>query len=940
MRERTHTQTHHHRIIMNTTIGSTMLLKREDVNGERLSLLEEEKTSTPLKTSRGKISSSGKSVGFICALSLGAFALSSSSSSKKSNGVYNIDAAFKSGSPMSLLGVSDQIDVMKSLIVDTCGKSALSEYEKTYSLLPGEKASEMGEREEGDKKYAKADAFLSKLKNVNGGKKEDQDDDEDLEIDSSKNTDTFLREFNDMQKRMKETKKFANEEEDDDLEEAKEDSSSEGKRTVEEREDARFEKKLTKTLAKNADDEEDEEEEKHRPQSRKKQSSLDQKSSSRSSASEDEDQRRPSKNFSGYREKFRSDADDEEFVERETERDERRSVSSSSSSSSRDNNNNNQRERLYERKSSGDDKDDDKSTYASKGARRMLLEEALPNASEEKELVEVAEEEIKHTGVFALLQKMVGGEQSSQDPVKPGQMPQLGLPQQTKMLSKKNKKKSTTKKEDLNVAAGLGKSMGVHVDEEVDDENEGDEEEEEQMKEEEEQQQTEEQTRTDKVLKLAQDGEKALEREAIEKVYKGDGSKSKKKSALEIQRGETSSDMSETDEEALEIENGAADKYYDVTKVEHLAQETLKRNMGSNKGEASMGEQQQTINTKALEEAIGRAANQSPDITRKELFSTLGRKSKEEFINAARLKKLVELKHIATTCKPTLSDGGKAMERAKEAAQQAAMKVKQAAARRAEAEANYEHSQEVAKIAAQKVDDITELAQKKIQEVQEVAKRKVQNAKDISRLAGRKVEDEFDMLGKTKEDFNLHVQHAMKSVEAAKEAASSALEETKKKSHTAKQRAAALEVSLAKEYEEARTEREIEEKKLAKAEAQAEAAETEREQKVLEAHQRQMEIEKVAKERQYKLEEEQRQMEEAKKRSMAKSTQYRTSAEDALEKLSVIDFNNNKDSDDVARIGFGEEDVASGYPDDDETQMAMGGAASSDGDGFDPWTRK
>merc|ERR1712147_370868 len=148
-----------------------------------------------------------------------------------------------------------------------------------------------------------------------------------------------------------------------------------------------------------------------------------------------------------------------------------------------------------------------------------------------------------------------------------------------------------TKKGDLNVAAGLGKSMGVHVDEE----NEGDEgEEEEQMKEEEEhEQQTEEQTRTDKVLKLAQDGEKALEREAIEKVYKGDGSKSKKKSALEIQRGETSSDMSETDEEALEIENGAADKYYDVTKVEHLAQETLKRNMGGSKGEASMGEHEQ-----------------------------------------------------------------------------------------------------------------------------------------------------------------------------------------------------------------------------------------------------------------------------------------------------------------------------------------------------------
>ena len=116
------------------------------------------------------------------------------------------------------------------------------------------------------------------------------------------------------------------------------------------------------------------------------------------------------------------------------------------------------------------------------------------------------------------------------------------------------------------------------------------------------------------------------------------------------------------------------------------------------------------------------------------------------------------------------------------------------------------------------------------------------------------------------------MQHAMKSVESAKETASSALEETKKKSQLAKQRAAALEVSLAKEYEEREPRNRGEE--VAKAEAQAEAAETEREQKVLEAHQRQMEIEKVAKERQFKLEEEQRQMEAAKKRAMAKSTQY------------------------------------------------------------------
>jgi hypothetical protein len=919
------------------------------ISGETLSLLEEQPVKASTHHQRGRGSKKTVAGFVVCALSLGsALALSSSTSassntnknnnSKEDNN--NVESLFARGSPMAQLGVQDQIEVMKSLIVDTCGKAALREYEASTSAIDEEEG-KMGEREDGQEKggkiFAKADAFLSKL-DQQRRKTKNEEEEEDLEIDSSKNADKFLREFNDMEKTMKETKKFAKEasEEDDDdddenklsLEELK---SSEGSRAVEEEEDARFEKKLSKSLL--SEEEEEDEKPSSSSSSRSKAKAKKQQSmSSRKSPAEEEEEKEwrmererrqddSSKRVGGYgeQEKFRSDADDEQVLqEKEEEREDRRR----SSSSSRDNNN--QRERLYERRSS--DRDDDKSNYASKGARRMLLAD---------DAVEVAEEELKHTGLFALLQKMIGGEQSSQDPVKAGQAPQLGLP---KLMKKGSTKGSSMKKKKEATVAGLGKSMGIHVDEEDDEEIESREEEEEeeneeQNEEEEEEEpkkQQDEETRTDKVLKLAQDGEKALEREAIEKVYKGDGSKSKKKSALELQRGETSSLMSETDEEALEIENNAADKYYDVTKVEHLAQETLKRNMAS-KGEASMGEQ--TINTKALEEAIGRAANQSPDVTRKELFSTLGRKSKAEFINAARLKKLVELKHIATTCKPTLTDGGKAMERAKEAAQQAAMKVKQAAARRAEAEANYEHSQEVAKIAAQKVDDITELAQKKIQEVQEVAKRKVQNAKDISRLAGRKVEDEFDMLGKTKEDFNLHVQHAMNSVEAAKAAASAALEETKKKSETAKQRAAALEVSLAKEYEEARTEREIEEKKLAKAEAQAEAAETEREQKVLEAHQRQMEIEKVAKERQYKLEEEQRQMEAAKRRSMAKSTQYRTSAEDALEKLSVIDFDNNKDSDDVARIGFGE-DVA--YP--DETEMAMG-AASDSADGFDPWTK-
>ena len=826
---------------------------------------------------------------------------------------------------MPQLGVQDQIETMKRLIVDTCGKAALKDFEEREeqqsSSITGVKARDDDADDDDTRRgrFAKANAFLSKLakKEKDDAKEEEEEED----IDGEKNADKFVREFNDMQKTMKEsTKTYA---------------KGEPANAEEEEEEERFEKMVA--TSKRLD--EDETSMTTRKKAERQRPTKSSSSSSRKSLAEEEEMEEKERRMEDRRRekeesRFRSDEDDEEFVERETE--ERRKAKDDprrlSSSASREDTQR-ERERLYERKNR--DKDDDKSRYASKGARRMLLleenngEQQQPMVDAEAMMANVeaaAEEEVKHTGVFALLQKMVGGEQSSQDPVKPGNVPQLGLP---RMGGMNKRKKSAMKKKKEEVAAlGGGKSIGVHVDEEDEDERNEQEEEEET---EQQPKKEDKETRTDKVLKLARDGEKTLEREAIQKVYKGDGSKSKKKSALEIQRGDESSAMSETDEEALEIENNAADKYYDVTKVERLAQETLKRRAGGFKGEASMGEQ--TINTKALEEAIGRAANQSPDVTRKELFSTLGHKTKEEFINAARLKKLVELKHIATTCKPTLADGGKAMERAKEAAQQAAMKVKQAAARRAEAEANYQHSQEVAKIAAQKVDDITELAQKKIQEVQEVAKRKVQNAKDISRLAGRKVEDEFDMLGKTKEDFNLHVQHAMKSVESAKETASSALEETKKKSQLAKQRAAALEVSLAKEYEEARTEREIEEKKLAKAEAQAEAAETEREQKVLEAHQRQMEIEKVAKERQFKLEEEQRQMEAAKKRAMAKSTQYRTSAEDALEKLSVIDFDNTKDSEEVARVGFGE-DVA--YP--DETKMATDTAAGAL-DGFDPWTK-
>ena len=847
---------------------------------------------------------------------------SASSSSARAQSS-SIDGMFQKGTALASLGVADQLEIMKEVIVETCGKQALVEYAKEYE----------GEGERSDKKqFAKADAFLSKLskaREMDTGAEKREEDSEDVDIDATKNTDKFLRAFNDMQKAVKQTKKYANADEEesmdaDDLERGFDDNSGARSRTVVEAEDAKRDaKKISKSLIVDDDDESSN----NKP--REKLYSRDE----RRESSESRDDGENDNNSRGGREKLQ-ERHPSKYDDEETEEDRRPSTTTTRSSSSSNS-------RRYD-----DERDvEDKSRYASKVNRRMLLATAeqtttTTNDIDVPEPIEVAEEEIKHTGVFALLQKMVGTyddanapDSMSSDPVKTGKLPQLGLPQMG--ARSKAKKALAAKKPSINnkQTAGLGKSMGVAVVEEDDDETSTLSSSE--IPEEKEAQAASEapqvESRTDKVLKIALDGEKSLERDAIEKVYKGSSS-SKKKSALEIQR----SDLTETDEQAFEAANSAADKYYDVSKVERLALETLKEHMG--KGEASMGKGEQLINTKALEEAIGRAANQSPEVTRQELFSTLGRKAKEEFINAARLKKLVELKQIATTCKPTLSDGGKAMERAKEAAQQAAMKVKQAAARRAEAEANYEHSQEVAKIAAQKVDDITELAQKKIQEVQEVAKRKVQNAKDISRLAGRKVEDEFDMLGKSKEDFNLHVQHAMKAVESAKESAAQALEETKTKSQTAKQRSAALEVSLAKEYEEARTAREIEEKKLAKAEAQAEAAETEREQKVLEAHQRQMEIEKVAKERQYKLEEEQRQMEFAKKRALAKSTQYRTSAEDALQKLSVIDFDNKSSSDDsnngIASIGYGEEVAYPSY----ETEEAMGSMTDSS-DGFDPWTK-
>ena len=666
---------------------------------------------------------------------------------------------------MPQLGMQDQIETMKRLIVDTCGKAALKDFEERdeeQSSITGEKARDEDEDDDNNKAaLRKANALLSKLAKKEKDDAEEEEEEED--IDGEKNADKFVREFNDMQKTMKEsTKTYA---------------KGEPANAEEEEEEERFEKMVA--TSKRLDEDETSMTTRKKAERQRTTKSSSSSSSSRKSSAEEEEMEEKERSNGGSRHemeesRFRSDEDDEEFVERETEegrkaKDDPRRLSSSASREDTQR----ERERLYERKNR--DKDDDKSRYASKGARRMLLlednngEQQQPMVDAEAMMANVdaaAEEEVKHTGVFALLQKMVG-EQSSQDPVKPGNVPQLGLP---RMGGMNKRKKSAMKKKKEEVAAlGGGKSIGVHVDEEDEDErNEQEEEEEDEDDEETEQQPKKEdkETRTDKVLKLARDGEKTLEREAIQKVYKGDGSNQEEVRVGDPTRRRKSSAMSETDEEALEIENNAADKYYDVTKVERLAQETLKRRAGGFKGEASMGEQ--TINTKALEEAIGRAANQSPDVTRKELFSTLGHKTKEEFINAARLKKLVELKHIATTCKPTLADGGKAMERAKEAAQQAAMKVKQAAARRAQAEANYQHSQEVAKIAAQKVDDITELAQKKIQEVQEVAKRKVQNAKDISRLAGRKVEDEFDMLGKTKEDFNLHVQHAMKSVESAK----------------------------------------------------------------------------------------------------------------------------------------------------------------------------
>merc|ERR1712093_918139 len=56
-------------------------------------------------------------------------------------------------------------------------------------------------------RFAKANAFLSKLAMKENGGKDDAEEEEEEDIDGEKNADKFVREFNDMQKTMKESTK-------------------------------------------------------------------------------------------------------------------------------------------------------------------------------------------------------------------------------------------------------------------------------------------------------------------------------------------------------------------------------------------------------------------------------------------------------------------------------------------------------------------------------------------------------------------------------------------------------------------------------------------------------------------------------------------------------------------------------------------------------------
>ena len=112
---------------------------------------------------------------------------------------------------MPQLGVQDQIETMKRLIVDTCGKAALKDFEEREeqqsSSITGVKARDDDADDDDTRRgrFAKANAFLSKLAKKEKDDAEEEEEEED--IDGEKNADKFVREFNDMQKTMKESTK-------------------------------------------------------------------------------------------------------------------------------------------------------------------------------------------------------------------------------------------------------------------------------------------------------------------------------------------------------------------------------------------------------------------------------------------------------------------------------------------------------------------------------------------------------------------------------------------------------------------------------------------------------------------------------------------------------------------------------------------------------------
>ena len=178
---------------------------------------------------------------------------------------------------MPQLGVQDQIETMKRLIVDTCGKAALKDFEEREeqqsSSITGVKARDDDADDDDTRRgrFSKANAFLSKLakKEKDDAKEEEEEED----IDGEKNADKFVREFNDMQKTMIEsTKAYA---------------KGEPANAEEEEEEERFEKMVA--TSKRLDEDETSMTTRKKAQRQRPTKSSSSSSSSRKSSAEEEE---------------------------------------------------------------------------------------------------------------------------------------------------------------------------------------------------------------------------------------------------------------------------------------------------------------------------------------------------------------------------------------------------------------------------------------------------------------------------------------------------------------------------------------------------------------------------------------------------------------------------------------------------------------------------